>query len=58
LAACAPAAAPGAAPAAGGAAAPAADATVEIEAWAHWEQGLNWIDTALKESGFWDKHPT
>lgn len=57
LVACAPAAAPGAAPAAGGAAAPAADAKVEIEAWAHWEQGLNWIDTALKESGFWDKNP-
>lgn len=57
LAACAPAAAPGAAPAASSGAAPAADSAVEIEAWAHWEQGLNWIDTALKESGFWDKHP-
>ncbi len=59
LAACAPAGAPGAAaPAAeGGAAAPAAADTVVVEAWAHWEQGLNWIDTALKESGFWEKHP-
>lgn len=57
LAAC---AAPGGAPAAGGgAAAPAAAGEkVEIEAWAHWEQGLNWIDTALKDSGFWGKHPT
>jgi arabinosaccharide transport system substrate-binding protein len=57
LAACAP---PTGAPATGGeqAAAPAADAQIEIEAWAHWEQGLNWIDTALQESGFWEKNPS
>jgi ABC-type glycerol-3-phosphate transport system substrate-binding protein len=57
LAACAaPGVAPAAAPA-GEQAAPAADAAVVIEAWAHWEQGLNWIDTALETSGFWEKHP-
>jgi ABC-type glycerol-3-phosphate transport system substrate-binding protein len=56
LAACAP-MQQGAAPAAGGEAAPAAAAEVVIEAWAHWEQGLNWIDTALETSGFWEKHP-
>ena len=57
LAAC---AAPGAVPAAGGeASAPAAaDQSVVIDAWAHWEQGLDWIDTALENSGFWAEHPT
>jgi arabinosaccharide transport system substrate-binding protein len=58
LAACAaPGAAPAAAPAGGEAAAPAADAEVVIEAWAHWEQGLQWIETALENSGFWAEHP-
>ncbi len=57
LAACAaPVTSPGAAPA-GEAAAPAADDEIVIEAWAHWEQGLSWINTALENSGFWAEHP-
>jgi len=55
LAACPAPGAPGAA--GGGAAAPAADNKVELEVWAHWDQGIDWVNTALKNSGFWDKHP-
>lgn len=59
----APAAAPAqqeAAPAQGedtGAAAAPSEAVVEVTAWAHWEQGLNWIDNALTNFGFKDEHP-
>ncbi|MEZ4860276.1 MAG: extracellular solute-binding protein [Caldilineaceae bacterium] len=61
LAACAPAGAPGAAPAASGgesAAAPAADDAVVVEAWAHWEQGLQWLEDAMNNYGFADSHST
>lgn len=58
LAAC---AAPGAAPAApatgGEAAAPAAANAVVVEAWAHWEQGLQWLEDAMTNYGFFDEHP-
>jgi ABC-type glycerol-3-phosphate transport system substrate-binding protein len=40
----------------GQAAAPTQEA-VEVTAWAHWEQGLNWIDNALANYGFKDEHP-
>jgi len=57
LAACpAPGAAPGAAPA-GGAAAPAADSGVVVEAWAHWEQGLQWLEDAMNNYGFAEQNP-
>lgn len=59
LAACAPAGAPGAAPAAGSesAAAPAADGEVLVEAWAHWEQGLQWLEDAMNNYGFTEQNP-
>lgn len=57
LAACAPAGSPGAAPAEGGAAAPAADDGVVVEAWAHWEQGLQWLEDAMNNYGFAEDNP-
>jgi ABC-type glycerol-3-phosphate transport system substrate-binding protein len=60
LAACAPTApgAPQAAPADdGAAAAPAAADAVVVEAWAHWEQGLQWLEDALKNYGWAEEHP-
>lgn len=58
LAACVPAGAPGAAPAAGGeSAAPAADGEVLVEAWAHWEQGLQWLEDAMNNYGFAEQNP-
>lgn len=57
LAACpAPGAAP-AAPAGGEAAAPAADGEVLVEAWAHWEQGLQWLEDAMNNYGFTEQNP-
>jgi len=38
------------------AAAPAGEA-VTVTAWAHWEQGLGWIENALKNYGYMDEHP-
>lgn len=38
------------------AAAPAAEEVV-VTAWAHWEQGLGWIENALKNYGYMDEHP-
>lgn len=58
LAACAPSAPSGGAPAAdSGAAAPASDDAIEVEAWAHWEQGLDWLDNAMTDFGFYEEHP-
>jgi ABC-type glycerol-3-phosphate transport system substrate-binding protein len=59
LAACGPGAAPAPAPGGGseGVAAPAADETVMVEAWAHWEQGLQWLEDALNHYGWAEKHP-
>ncbi|MEZ4656879.1 MAG: extracellular solute-binding protein [Caldilineaceae bacterium] len=57
LAACAP-AAPGAAPAAdSGGAAASSDDVVEVEAWAHWEQGLQWLQDSMDHYGFSEAHP-
>src|SRR5690606_12386089 len=56
----APAAAPSAAPqaeTASDAAAPAADVAVTVSAWAHWEQGLQWLNDAMENYGFADEHP-
>ncbi|MCC9078379.1 substrate-binding domain-containing protein [Litorilinea aerophila] len=39
------------------AAAPPADTQVVVEAWAHWEQGLQWLEDAMKNYGFTDEHP-
>lgn len=56
LAACAPTGAP--APAeSGDAAAPSGDTAVEVTAWAHWEQGLQWLDDSMNNYGFADEHP-
>lgn len=54
LAACAPPAAP-----AGGdaSAAPSEDMEVVVEAWAHWEQGLGWIQNAMDNYGFSEENP-
>ena len=30
---------------------------VEVTAWAHWEQGLDWIDNACTNFGFYDENP-
>ena len=30
---------------------------VEVTAWAHWEQGLDWIDNALENYGWKDENP-
>jgi len=51
LAACAP--APGGAPAGEGDA-PAGDTAVEVTAWAHWEQGLQWLEDSMNNYGFAD----
>jgi hypothetical protein len=37
--------------------APPGDEAVEVTAWAHWEQGLDWIDNALGNYGWKDEHP-
>jgi ABC-type glycerol-3-phosphate transport system substrate-binding protein len=56
LAACAP--STSTAPASSGdAAAPAGDSAVEVEAWAHWEQGLQWLEDAMNNYGFTEEHP-
>jgi ABC-type glycerol-3-phosphate transport system substrate-binding protein len=44
------------APAEEQAAAPGGEA-VTVTAWAHWEQGLGWIENALKNYGYMDEHP-
>ncbi|MEM7127627.1 MAG: extracellular solute-binding protein [Chloroflexota bacterium] len=50
--------APGAAPAAdGGGDAAMADDAIEVEAWAHWEQGLDWLDNAMTDFGFYEENP-
>ncbi|MBV7328586.1 extracellular solute-binding protein [Chloroflexi bacterium TSY] len=54
LAAC-PAAAP--APSAGGDGGAGTEETIEVEAWAHWEQGLDWLDNAMTDFGFYDENP-
>ena len=53
LAACAPAGAPSG----DGAAAPDGDMAVEVSAWAHWEQGLDWLDNAMTDFGFYEENP-
>lgn len=52
LAAC---ASPGAAPAGGSDA--MADNAVEVTAWAHWEQGLQWLQDSMDNYGFSEEHP-
>lgn len=39
------------------AAAPAADSEVVVEAWAHWEQGLQWLEDAMNNYGFAEENP-
>ena len=57
LAACAPpAAAPGEDTGSEGAA-PAADDAVEVTAWAHWEQGLQWLEDSMNNYGFSEENP-
>lgn len=56
LAACAP-AAPGAAPAGDDGGAATADDGVVVEAWAHWEQGLQWLEDAMNNYGFAEENP-
>lgn len=34
-----------------------AQEAIEVTAWAHWEQGLDWIENALKNYGWADEHP-
>lgn len=56
LAACAP--STGTAPTeSGDSAAPAGDSAVEVTAWAHWEQGLQWLQDAMDNYGFSDENP-
>ncbi|HXF63637.1 MAG TPA: extracellular solute-binding protein [Caldilineaceae bacterium] len=57
LSACAPTAAPQQAQSGDAAAAPPADDAVVVEAWAHWEQGLQWLEDAMNNYGFFDDHP-
>lgn len=46
------------APAGGDAAAgPSEDMEVIVEAWAHWEQGLGWIQNAMDNYGFSEENP-
>ena len=40
-----------------GEAVPAEDMEVVVEAWAHWEQGLGWIQNAMDNYGFSDENP-
>jgi len=49
--------APTGAPEPGDAAAPASDEAVEVEAWAHWEQGLQWLEDAMNNYGFTEENP-
>lgn len=55
LAACAP-AAPGGATSEGQAE-PATDTEVVVTSWAHWEQGLQWLDDAMVNYGFAEENP-
>ena len=56
VAACAAPAAPAGSDAAGEAA-PAEDMEVIVEAWAHWEQGLGWIQNSMDNYGFSEENP-
>lgn len=50
--------APGSAPADdGGGSAPDGDSAVEVTAWAHWEQGLQWLQDSMDNYGFADENP-
>ena len=57
LAACAPAGGQTASQATEGGAAPSGPEAVEITAWAHWEQGLDWMDNSMQNYGFKDDNP-
>src|SRR5690606_16337862 len=57
LAACAAPAGPAAPQADTQTAGPALDEDVVVEAWAHWEQGLQWLQDAMDNYGFSEEHP-
>ncbi|MEZ4737739.1 MAG: extracellular solute-binding protein [Caldilineaceae bacterium] len=44
-------------PTTGGESAPTGDDAVVLEAWAHWEQGLQWLEDAMNNYGFAEQHP-